>query len=135
MVGITVVGTLAKKSFEGPIVFGINVTVYMVQAHVKLVYLQGDGTELSFTRGITLQSASEYRIDDKVVSWDEYNNKMRSLGILVKARNFLVFQVIFLQSSWKAALSMSQMSSACWGQKVDPSLSRRHKGLFVTGFS
>jgi hypothetical protein len=70
-----------------------------MQAHVKLVYLQADGTELSFTRGITLQSVSEYRINDKTVTWEEYNNKMRSLGILVKARNFLVFQVRTLLQS------------------------------------
>ncbi|KAL0282383.1 UNVERIFIED_CONTAM: Structural maintenance of chromosomes protein 1 [Sesamum angustifolium] len=35
---------------------------------------------------------TEYRIGDRVVNWDEYNAKLRSLGILVKARNFLVFQ-------------------------------------------
>jgi hypothetical protein len=70
-----------------------------MQAHVKLVYLQADGTELSFTRGITLQSVSEYRINDKTVTWEEYNNNMRSLGILVKARNFLVFQVRTLLQS------------------------------------
>ncbi len=29
----------------------------------------------------------------QVVAWEGYNEKLESLGILVKARNFLVFQV------------------------------------------
>ncbi|KAJ0051873.1 hypothetical protein Pint_01726 [Pistacia integerrima] len=62
------------------------------RAFVRLVYLLGNGLELQFTRIITSAGASEYRIDGKVVNWDEYNGKLRSLGILVKARNFLVFQ-------------------------------------------
>ncbi|CAH2064119.1 unnamed protein product [Thlaspi arvense] len=62
------------------------------RAFVRLVYLLDDGLELRFTRTITSAGGSEYRIDDRVVNWDEYNGKLRSLGILVKARNFLVFQ-------------------------------------------
>ncbi|KAL2535788.1 Structural maintenance of chromosomes (SMC) family protein [Forsythia ovata] len=62
------------------------------KAHVMLVYQLADGSEISFTRSITPASASEYRIGDRVVNWDEYNNRLKSLGILVKARNFLVFQ-------------------------------------------
>lgn len=65
------------------------------RAFVKLVYQMGNGTELQFRRGITSSGASEYRLDDKIVTLDEYNSKLKSLGILVKARNFLVFQVIF----------------------------------------
>ncbi|KAI3782969.1 hypothetical protein L2E82_13030 [Cichorium intybus] len=62
------------------------------KAFVKLVYRLGNGTELLFTRTITSAGGSEYRIDDRVVNWDDYNAKLKSLGILVKARNFLVFQ-------------------------------------------
>ncbi|VVB05682.1 unnamed protein product [Arabis nemorensis] len=62
------------------------------KAFVRLVYQLDDGLELRFTRSITSAGGSEYRIDDRVVSLDEYNGKLRSLGILVKARNFLVFQ-------------------------------------------
>lgn len=64
------------------------------RAFVRLVYLMGNGSELQFTRTITSNGGSEYRIDGKVVTWDDYNGKLKSLGILVKARNFLVFQVI-----------------------------------------
>ncbi|BBN00427.1 hypothetical protein Mp_1g29090 [Marchantia polymorpha subsp. ruderalis] len=62
------------------------------KAFVKLVYLTGAKEELHFTRTITSAGTSEYRIDNRTVSWDDYNAKMKSLGILVKARNFLVFQ-------------------------------------------
>ncbi|GAB2282247.1 Structural maintenance of chromosomes protein 1 [Dionaea muscipula] len=63
------------------------------RAYVKLVYLLSSGTEIEFMRAITGGGGgSEYRIDGKVVSWDQYNERLRELGILVKARNFLVFQ-------------------------------------------
>ncbi|KAK6940660.1 RecF/RecN/SMC, N-terminal [Dillenia turbinata] len=62
------------------------------RAFVRLVYLMGNGTEMQFTRTITGAGGSEYRIDGKIVTWDDYNGKLKSFGILVKARNFLVFQ-------------------------------------------
>ncbi|KAJ8749142.1 hypothetical protein K2173_013749 [Erythroxylum novogranatense] len=62
------------------------------RAFVRLVYQLGNGSQIHFTRTITSAGASEYRLDSKVVNWDEYNARLRSLGILVKARNFLVFQ-------------------------------------------
>ncbi|GMH02340.1 hypothetical protein Nepgr_004179 [Nepenthes gracilis] len=62
------------------------------RASVKLVYLLASGTEIQFMRAITSNGGSEYRIDGRVVTWDQYNERLRDLGILVKARNFLVFQ-------------------------------------------
>lgn len=65
------------------------------RAFVRLVYQLSSGSELQFTRSITSSGGSEYRIDGAPVTWEEYNARLRSLGILVKARNFLVFQVHF----------------------------------------
>ncbi|XP_028765493.1 structural maintenance of chromosomes protein 1 [Neltuma alba] len=62
------------------------------RAFVRLVYQLGNGSEIQFTRTITSAGVSEYRIDGSTVTWDVYNAKLKSLGILVKARNFLVFQ-------------------------------------------
>lgn len=62
------------------------------KCHVKLVYITGDDEELQFMRTITSSGSSEYRLNERVMSWDDYNGKLKSLGILVKARNFLVFQ-------------------------------------------
>jgi structural maintenance of chromosome 1 len=64
------------------------------RASVRLFYRQSNQEELCFTRSITGGGGgSEYRINGSPVTWDQYNAKLRSLGILVKARNFLVFQV------------------------------------------
>ena len=41
---------------------------------------------------ISTSGASEYRLNDRVVSYSAYNNALISLNILVKAKNFLVFQ-------------------------------------------
>lgn len=45
--------------------------------------------DVSFIKG----SSSEYRINNKVVGLPEYSEELEKLGILIKARNFLVFQV------------------------------------------
>ena len=47
-----------------------------------------------FNKSIT-DSQSEYKINDKVVSYQTYNSLLEKENILVKARNFLVFQVLF----------------------------------------
>eukprot|EP00048_Salpingoeca_helianthica_P017482 m.237445 g.237445 ORF g.237445 m.237445 type:complete len:1238 (+) comp21141_c0_seq1:100-3813(+) len=65
------------------------------RASVTAVLLSGDGdeaTEVHFTRTITAKGNTDYRIDRKVVTWEVYNTKLSSFDILVKARNFLVFQ-------------------------------------------
>ncbi|CAI5503032.1 unnamed protein product [Closterium sp. Naga37s-1] len=69
-------------------------------AHVMLVYIKSSQPastysgmeELQFTRAITSSGSSQYRINGSVVSWDDYNSRLKDIGILVKARNFLVFQ-------------------------------------------
>ena len=61
-------------------------------AFVCLVYQLGNDSELQFTRTITDSGGSDYRIDGCIVTWDAYNSRLMSLGILVKALNFLIFQ-------------------------------------------
>ena len=67
---------------------------------VKLVYESADGAETHFSRIIVPSSSSadatfqsQYKLNSKTVSWDGYNNQLKKYNILVKARNFLVFQV------------------------------------------
>lgn len=64
------------------------------RAHVKLVYRISDDPiqEIEFTRAVTLNGASEYRLNGNVVNLEAYNAKLAEIGVLVKARNFLVFQ-------------------------------------------
>uniref|UniRef100_A0A8C2CD46 Structural maintenance of chromosomes protein 1A n=1 Tax=Cyprinus carpio TaxID=7962 RepID=A0A8C2CD46_CYPCA len=83
------------------------------RAFVTMVYQQDNGQELSFSR-IIIGSSSEYRINNKVVGLSEYSDELEKLGILIKARNFLVFQVIraasFRKSRFKYEPCMFCMS-------------------------
>ena len=76
------------------LVYGANSGGHAISttAHVTAVFETSDGTEILFTRTITGKGGSQYRLDQKVVTWDEYNAKLESLDLIVKARNFLVFQ-------------------------------------------
>ncbi|BDA42403.1 Structural maintenance of chromosomes protein 1A [Coccomyxa sp. Obi] len=66
---------------------------------VKLVFQTAEGEEVHFMRAIVPSSSnadasyqSQYKINDRNASWEAYDNKLKSFGILVQARNFLVFQ-------------------------------------------
>ena len=61
-------------------------------AYVKLVYEAEDGVETVFSRHITAAGTGEYRVDGRACAAEAYNERLKSHGILVKARNFLVFQ-------------------------------------------
>uniref|UniRef100_A0A8C9TCR8 Structural maintenance of chromosomes protein n=1 Tax=Scleropages formosus TaxID=113540 RepID=A0A8C9TCR8_SCLFO len=61
------------------------------RAFVSMVYREDSGEERTFTR-VIIGSSSEYRINNKVVGLSEYSDELEKLGILIKARNFLVFQ-------------------------------------------
>ncbi|KAI1391306.1 RecF/RecN/SMC protein [Hypoxylon trugodes] len=61
-------------------------------AWVMAVYEDDAGDEQRWKRTITSQGSSEYRINDTVVSAQEYNRALEEENILIKARNFLVFQ-------------------------------------------
>ncbi|RDA89049.1 hypothetical protein CP533_6199, partial [Ophiocordyceps camponoti-saundersi (nom. inval.)] len=61
-------------------------------AWVMAVYEDDAGEEQRWRRSITNQGASEYRINERVVTAQQYNESLESENILIKARNFLVFQ-------------------------------------------
>ncbi|KAF4970206.1 hypothetical protein FZEAL_10095, partial [Fusarium zealandicum] len=61
-------------------------------AWVMAVYEDDAGEEQKWKRSITNQGASEYRINERVVTAQQYNDALESENILIKARNFLVFQ-------------------------------------------
>ena len=61
-------------------------------AWVMAVYEDDAGMEQHFKRAITSQGASEYRINERVVTAGDYNEALEEENILIKARNFLVFQ-------------------------------------------
>lgn len=61
-------------------------------AWVMAVYIDDDEVEHHWKRTITAQGASEYRINNRVVTASQYNTALEKQRILIKARNFLVFQ-------------------------------------------
>lgn len=62
------------------------------RAHVLCVYERSDGELLNLQRSIGLSGTSEYRINDQIVTALHYSTVLKSENILIKARNFLVFQ-------------------------------------------
>lgn len=61
-------------------------------AEVSLVFKLHDNQEIIFSRRILSSGASRYIIDKDVVSHETYLKRLADYNILVKARNFLVFQ-------------------------------------------
>ncbi|EEQ88536.2 structural maintenance-chromosome 1 [Blastomyces dermatitidis ER-3] len=61
-------------------------------AWVMAVYEDDAGEEQHWKRSITSQGVSEYRINNRVVTAQQYNQSLEDENILIKARNFLVFQ-------------------------------------------
>ncbi|NWI52194.1 SMC1B protein, partial [Calyptomena viridis] len=60
-------------------------------ASVKIVYCEEDGEEKTFSRVIR-GSCSDFFFNDKSVSRSTYISELEKVGILVKARNCLIFQ-------------------------------------------
>jgi structural maintenance of chromosome 1 len=61
-------------------------------AWVMAVYEDDAGEEQRWKRTITSTGGSEYRINNRPVSAKQYNEALEAENILIKARNFLVFQ-------------------------------------------
>lgn len=61
-------------------------------AWVMAVYEDDGGDEHLWKRTITNAGTSEYRINDRIVNAKAYNEALEAENILIKARNFLVFQ-------------------------------------------
>ncbi|KAJ2928232.1 hypothetical protein H1R20_g8845, partial [Candolleomyces eurysporus] len=62
------------------------------KAWVMAVFKDDNEKEWTFQRTISTTGASEYKLNKKVVTYSTYNAALMSHNILVKAKNFLVFQ-------------------------------------------
>jgi structural maintenance of chromosome 1 len=62
-----------------------------VQANVRSPLLSSD-VYAYLSSSITTAGLSEYRLNNKVVTYQAYNDALEKQNILVKAKNFLVFQ-------------------------------------------
>ena len=64
-----------------------------LKASATLVYQEEDGeNETRFSRTISSKGVGEYRIDAKAVTFAGYEEALAKIGVLLKGRNFLVFQ-------------------------------------------
>lgn len=61
-------------------------------AWVMAVYEDDAGEEQTWKRSITSSGISEYRLNNRIVTAQQYNEALEEENILIKARNFLVFQ-------------------------------------------
>merc|ERR1712062_477358 len=61
------------------------------RASVSAIFVREDGSEQTFTRSI-IGSSAEHRINNEVVSSQQYHKELENLKINVNAKNFLVFQ-------------------------------------------
>lgn len=61
-------------------------------AYVKAIYEKEFGEQMVLQRSINSAGTSEYKINDKSVTALQYTMMLKEENILVKARNFLVFQ-------------------------------------------
>ncbi|KAJ1739879.1 Structural maintenance of chromosomes protein 1 [Coemansia sp. RSA 990] len=62
------------------------------RAWVRAIYEDDEGSTIIFQRSISAAGDSEYRINNRAVSLQAYNQTLEAQNILVKAKNFLVFQ-------------------------------------------
>ena len=64
-----------------------------LRASATLIYQDAETQEeIRFSRSISPNGVGDYRVDDKVVSFAQYEERLSDIGVILKARNFLVFQ-------------------------------------------
>ena len=98
------------------------------------------GTEVHFSRTISASGVSNYRLDSKDVTYEVYEALLQRIGVLVKARNFLVFQgdVESVASKSPAQLTklLEQISGSDQLQKeYDELLKKKEEAEEITIFS
>lgn len=101
-------------------------------AYVMAIYEKENGEVLNLKRTINSTGSSEYKINDRAVTGLQYTMALKSENILIKARNFLVFQGdienIASQSAKDLAASIETISgSAEYAQEYNELLEEQEK--------
>jgi len=78
------------------------------EAYVQLAF-HSDDEETLFKRHIPASGNATYSINGKSVSWDAYEKELKKFSILVKARNFLVFQGDVESIASKSPLELTKL--------------------------
>ncbi|KAG6820541.1 hypothetical protein H0H93_015712 [Arthromyces matolae] len=79
------------------------------KAWVLAVYSDANNVEHKFQRTISTAGASEYRLNERVVTYSAYNMALIQQNILVKAKNFLVFQGDVEQVASQSPLALTRL--------------------------
>lgn len=80
-------------------------------AQVELVYDYDSGEQLTFRRRVDEKGHSTYFLDGRAVTFSTYNQQLESIGILIKAKNFLVFQGDVAEVAQKTPEQFTEVSS------------------------
>ncbi|CAH0479920.1 unnamed protein product [Peronospora belbahrii] len=65
--------------------------------------------EVYFSRYLSEKGIGSYRLDHEEMSWEMYQNQLKEIGLLVKARNFLVFQGDVESIASKSPLELTKL--------------------------
>lgn len=77
-------------------------------AHVKAFYLTGDDT-VELSRHISKSGETTYKMDGKAVNYKKYAAFLEEENILIKAKNFLVFQGDVVQIASQSATELTNL--------------------------
>ncbi|KAI3403771.2 SMC1 [Candida oxycetoniae] len=86
-------------------------------AYVVATYEREDGEILKFKRNVSINGSTEYQINGKSVTRLNYTSVLQSENILIKARNFLVFQGDVEQIASQAPKDLTSMIEHISGSK------------------
>ncbi|KAH3685085.1 hypothetical protein WICPIJ_003962 [Wickerhamomyces pijperi] len=79
------------------------------RAYVLALYEKSNGETLNLKRTITARGNSEYRVNNKKTTYNEFSSLLKEENILIKAKNFLVFQGDVEQIASQSASELSKM--------------------------
>lgn len=68
-----------------------------------------NGPKKTFTRSVVSSTASEFRIDNEVVTPNDYRKALEEIYIFIKAKNFLVYQGAVERVAMQTPKEMTQL--------------------------
>jgi len=96
-----------------------------LSASATLIYKAEDSDEETrFARSISTKGVGEYRVNDRAVSFAKYEAALAEIGVLLKGRNFLVFQGDVESTAQKTPKELVQWfeeisSSSDWKERYE----------------
>jgi structural maintenance of chromosome 1 len=106
-------------------------TSHKLKASAALIYQDPEtDEEMRFSRSISHSGVGEYQVNGKTVTFAEFEKLLEDIGVVLKARNFLVFQgdvEALARKSPKELVDMFEQISAAAELREEYELARRAK--------